>query len=77
MTQRLPLLLAAAGTGGGLGGLGVQVLSELLRVGRFEGSHPVPNLSCPAPDLGDSPPSLDLPYSLDFWSLSVGICLGL
>ena len=78
MSQRLPLLIAAAGTGGGLGGLGFQVLSEVLRFGRIEGSHPVPSFTCPGPDLGDSsPPSLDLPLSLDFWSVCFGICCGL
>ena len=36
MAPQLPLLLAAAGTGGGLAGLGVQVLWELLRASRLE-----------------------------------------
>ena len=69
MSQRLPLLLAAAGTGGGLGGLGVQVLSELLRFGRVDPGPPVP--------MESSSPALDLPYSLDFPSLCVGVCLEL
>ena len=66
MSQRLPLLLAAAGTGGGLGGLGVQVLSEFLRFGRLEPGPSVPSFFiCPTPDLDSSAP-LELPYSLDF-----------
>ena len=79
MAQRLPLLLAAAGTGGSLGGLGFQVLSELLRVPRIE---PAPTVAdsfrCPLPsDLGDSSGFPELPAGLDLASVFLGLCIGL
>ena len=82
MTQRLPLLLAAAGTGGGLGGLGFQVLSELLKFGRIEGSHPVPSFACPAPDLATLLPPWNYPIPWtagrcaleSAWGFALGLC---
>ena len=79
MARRLPLLLAAAGTGGSLGGLGFQVLSELLRVSRVEPVVPSPStFHCPFPPDLEVPSSLfELPSSLDLPSLFAGVCLGL
>ena len=74
---RLPLLLAAAGTGGGIGGLGFQVLSELLRF-RVEPVPSSPAYLCPSPDLGSpSSPALELPFPVDWTSVLIGVCCGL
>ena len=66
IARQLPLLLAAAGIGGGLGGLGVQVFSEILRASRLEPGPPT-SLLCPvASDLGEAlHPPLDFPLALD------------
>ena len=76
MAQRLPLILAAAGTTGGLGGFVFRVLSELLEF-RVE-PVPLPSpLSCPLPDFGEPPSSFELPSSVDLPSVLLGLGLGL